>query len=103
MESYEAEAPKGATLGERIANIRMTDDERAMLKRQMKAVDGVAQASYYHWLSGKCDPPVRVAIAWAEILGVTVEVLLSPVAYLPNPFLTNDEARKQTMEGGSHE
>jgi hypothetical protein len=93
-----------ATLQERIALIRLTERERAKLRAQMQNVPGVGRASYYNWLNGKTDPPVAVAIAWEEILGVTVEVLLSPVAYLPNPFLSNDEAMKQTtMEGGRHE
>jgi transcriptional regulator with XRE-family HTH domain len=102
MESYDTEHQKGATLGERIANIRMTDDERAMLKKAMKAVSGVGKSTYYNWLSGITEPPASVAVAWANILGVSVEQLLSPVGYLPNPYLTDEAYLKQELEGGGH-
>lgn len=104
MNSYEAEAPKGASLRDKIAHIRMTVEERAMLKTQMMAAAGVSHVTYYSWINGNTELPATVAVAWANILGVPVAVMLDPVSHLPNPFLSNDEAMKQTtMEGGRHE
>lgn len=88
-----------AQIGVRIANIRMTAEERARLKKEMQKA--VSPSAYYNYLNDERSLPIEVAKAWAEVFGISIEALMNPLAQLPNPYQTNQDVLNEHAEWDS--
>ena len=73
---------------------------RAMSQKQLAISLGVSQPIVSEWVSGKKHPSGAKLVKMAEVLGVTVEVLLSSSPYSPIDAGRTDKKKEPTAAHG---
>jgi putative molybdopterin biosynthesis protein len=77
------ERPDGAATGDSGARLRLARQARGFSQQQLAGMAGVSRQAVSAVESGLSDPSLRVALALARALGLTVEEMFGPGTPLP--------------------